>query len=486
MLSKDTDIEHIKHEVLLEVAKLCFTDKLEEEKEYLPMKLIPGPQANYRCCIYREREIIRQRIRIAEGRPSTIKGNNNIVQVITSACEGCPIARYVVTDTCRKCVGRKCKGACPFDAITIGKDRAYIDPSKCKECGKCKDACPYNAIADNMRPCKRSCPVDAITMDENNIVVIKEAACISCGACIKGCPFGAITERSFLVDVIRMLKEKSKEVYAMLAPAWEGQFGDKISFSSMVRGLKDLGFKDVYEVSLGADLVAKSEGDEWIHALDEGLKMTTSCCPAFVTMVKKHFPSLVPNMSKTISPMTATAKVIKAMNPNAICVFIGPCIAKKGEVLDTVALNGADYALTFEELHTMLQAKDISLEVVEESQQQGSLYGKKFCASSGVSDAVLSYIKDTGFDTKDIKAKPCNGASECKKALTLLKLNKLPEDFIEGMVCIGGCKDGPGNLLTGRLIENKREQLFKKADNRSILDTNREYEKLDINLHYGE
>ena len=175
MLGENSNIGTIKHEVLFEVAKLAFQDELEERKESLPYDMIPGPQANFRCCIYKEREIIRQRIRLAEGKsPSVGSDKKNIVQVIPSACEGCPIARFVVTDNCQKCMSKKCQGACNFGAVSMSKDRAYIDPSLCKECGKCSQACPYNAIADLMRPCKRSCPVDAIPMDENKSVVIEE------------------------------------------------------------------------------------------------------------------------------------------------------------------------------------------------------------------------------------------------------------------------------------------------------------------------
>ena len=87
-----------------------------------------------------------------------------------------------------------------------------------KSAAACAEACPYNAIADLMRPCKRSCPVDAITMDEENIVAIDEEKCINCGQCVINCPFGAITDKSFMVDVIKLINSGAK-VYAMVAPA---------------------------------------------------------------------------------------------------------------------------------------------------------------------------------------------------------------------------------------------------------------------------
>lgn len=192
MLDKDATIVDVKHEVLYQVAKHAYLKDLEEKRDQIPYDIIPGPQANFRCCIYKEREIIRQRVRVAEGRsPIQDKENSNIVQVVESACEGCPINRFVVTDNCQHCMSRKCQQACNFHAITIEKNKAVIDTQICKECGKCAQACPYNAIADLMRPCKRSCPVNAITMDENKIVVVDEEKCIHCGQCIKNCPFGS-------------------------------------------------------------------------------------------------------------------------------------------------------------------------------------------------------------------------------------------------------------------------------------------------------
>ena len=201
MVTNDATLLRIKHQVLYEVAKMAWEGRLEQHREEIPYKMLPGPKAQFRCCIYREREIIRERVRLAEGLCPSGKDTKNIVQVISSACEGCPIARYVVTDNCQKCMGKACQNSCNFGAISMGHDRAYIDPEKCKECGKCSQACPYNAIADLTRPCKRSCPVDAITMDEDGIVVIDESKCIQCGACIHSCPFGAIGSKTFLVDV---------------------------------------------------------------------------------------------------------------------------------------------------------------------------------------------------------------------------------------------------------------------------------------------
>ena len=240
-----TDINKIKFEVNTEVARLAFAGELDEKANEIPYKLIPGRTPHYRCCVYREREIIRERVQLAMGR-SAMSGqkNKNIVQVIEAACEGCPINRFNVTNNCQMCMAKKCLGACNFGAIKFEGGHAVIDHKKCKECGKCAEACPYNAIADLMRPCKRSCPVDAITMDEDNIVVINEEKCINCGQCVINCPFGALSDRSFMVDVIKLISSGAP-VYAMVAPAIEGQFGPDVSVGMIREAVMKLGFRDM-------------------------------------------------------------------------------------------------------------------------------------------------------------------------------------------------------------------------------------------------
>ena len=231
MVTNDATILRLKHDVLYEVAKRAYEGTLEEERDQLPYEMIPGPQAQYRCCIYKEREIIRQRVRLAEGKCPSGYDSMNVVQVIGAACEECPIASYIVTDNCRMCMGKACQNSCNFGAIYMGNEHAHIDPNKCKECGKCAQACPYNAIAHLERPCKKVCPVDAITYNEYGICVIDEDKCIQCGACIHSCPFGAIGTKTFLVDIIRLMKAGQK-VVAMVAPATEGQFGNNITMGS--------------------------------------------------------------------------------------------------------------------------------------------------------------------------------------------------------------------------------------------------------------
>ena len=457
MVTNDATILRLKHDVLYEVAKAAWEGNLEEKRDEIPYDMIPGPQASYRCCIYKEREIIKQRVRLAEGKCPTGRDSSNVVQVINAACEECPIASYIVTDNCRKCMGKACQNSCNFGAITMGHDHAYIDPNKCKECGKCAQACPYNAI----------------TYDEYGICVIDEKKCIQCGACIHSCPFGAIGSKTFMVDVIRLIKA-GKKVVAMVAPATEGQFGSDITMESWRVALKQMGFADMVEVALGGDMTAE--------AYKEGKKMTTSCCPAFVNMIKQHFPMLLDNMSTTVSPMCAVSRLLKSQDHDVVTVFIGPCIAKKSESLDLNIEGNADYVMTFGEIRAMMRAKGVELQPATNEYQEGSVFGKRFGNGGGVTAAVVECMKEReeNFDAKVLR---CNGGAECKKALLLMKVGRLPEDFVEGMVCAGGCVGGPSKHKGETEAKKARDQLIGEADDRRILENLKKYPMDQFSMH---
>ena len=482
MVTNDATTAGITKRIWYEVAKLSWESKLKEGFEEIPYKIIPGPRAQFRCCIYREREIVRQRVKLARGLSPSGHDTKNIIQVISSACEDCPIARYTVTNNCQNCMGKACQQSCKFGAISMTRTGAYIDPDKCHECGMCAKACPYNAIADLVRPCKRSCEVGAITMNEYGICVIDEEKCVQCGACLHNCPFGAIGVKTSIVDVIEALKSK-KQVYAMVAPAAEGMFGIDITMDSWRSALKKIGFIDMIELGLGGDMTAASEAKEWADAYHEGKKMTSSCCPAFADMIRKHFPELKDNISTTVSPMCAITRLIKSSHPDAIVVFIGPCQAKKSEVMSEHIKGNADYAVTFGEMIEIMKARDVILEPEEISMQQSTVYGKRFANSGGVSDEVLRAMREDGIDTKDIKVHICNGLAECKKAMMILKSGKLPEDFVEGMACIGGCIGGPGREKNVNEIIKDRNALLAMADERSIHDNLSMQKADDIDMH---
>lgn len=460
MIEFKTSVQQIRYEVLKEVSKLAFDEELNEGAAEVPYSIISGKKARFRCCIYKEREIVRERVRLAQGLlPRGANGardNGQVIYVIEEACEGCPISRFQVTENCQGCMTKRCVEACPFGAITVAGKRAHIDQDKCRECGRCKDACPYNAIADLMRPCKRSCPVDAISMDEDKKAVIDESKCINCGACIHECPFGAMADISYIVDVIEAILGR-RNVYAIFAPSIEGQFGKDVSVGMIKSALLKLGFDDAFEVALGADMVAKHEADEVVEAVEAGHLITTSCCPAFVSMIESHFPKLIPNISNTVSPMVAMGRYIKHMDPKSKVVFIGPCMAKKGEMLSDAAKDYIDYVLTFEEIVAMLEARNIEFDT-EHGEREGSAYGLGFAQSGGVAKAVQKTLSERDIENKII-SRSCDGADECKKALTIANAGRLMENLIEGMACKEGCIGGPGavtqTIKARRTIDKK-------------------------------
>jgi len=480
----DENVIRIKHDVLYHVAKAAFEGNLEETREDIPYEMIPGPTAQFRCCIYKEREIIRQRVSLTEGKTLIGNSDKNVIQVIRSACEDCPISSYVVTENCQNCLGKACINACKFGAIQPGRYRSHIDAQKCKECGQCAQACPYNAIAHLKRPCKFSCPVNAVKYDENGISQIDEKKCIRCGKCIHSCPFGAIGSKTAIVPVIEALKS-SKKVIAMAAPAAEGQFGPEITMRSWSNAMKKVGFDGFVEVATGADMTAAAESEEWIEAYKAGEKKVTSCCPAFVNMVRRHFPDLADCVSTTVSPMCAVSRLIKAKDPDAVTVFIGPCIAKKSEVADQQIEGNADYVLTYSEIRAIMRATGVELEADKEeyvTQQEASVYGKRFANSGGVTAAVLQSMKELN---AEVEPKVCkaNGAADCKKFLLMLKAGKLPEDFIEGMACEGGCVNGPSAFNITVSARKDRDEMLAKADDRGIHENLKNYEMNVFSMH---
>jgi [FeFe] hydrogenase (group B1/B3) len=460
-----------------ETAKLAWDGKLDEEhREKLIYEIIPGPMATYRCCVYKERELVKQRINLSLAKcPDGISQSENIVQVIRPACEECPLSAYTVTDNCRLCMGKACINSCKFGAISIGERRTHIDPNKCKECGMCAKACPYGAIAHLVRPCKKACPVGAITYDDNGICVIDENKCIQCGHCIHSCPFGAIGSKTYLVNIINDIRA-GKEVIAMVAPATEGQFGADITMKSIKEAFIKMGFADMVEVGLGGDMTAAYESMEWAEAKEEGKKMTTSCCPAFMNMIKKHFPKQYEeNVSQTVSPMCAISRYLKATRPGCVTVFLGPCIAKKSEAADKSIPGNADYVITYGEFRALMRSKGVEVQAEDNSYQESSIWGKRFATSGGVANAVLECMQERGQDTSGITYVQVAGGLECKTTLTMLKANRLKEDFVEGMICEGGCVGGPSKHRTEMEIKRAREGLLKKADGRKVLDNLKNY-----------
>lgn len=437
----DTNVQELKYKVLKEVAKAEFNGTLLDEYSQIPERIVPGPKPTMRCCIYKERAIVLKRLKLALGGNKDI---DNIVEVINIACDECPLGGYEVTNRCRGCIAHRCSHACPkhcisFDPVTRV---AHIDKSQCINCGMCAKACPYTAIANVQRPCEQACKVHAISRGEDDAAKIDDSKCIQCGACVYQCPFGAIVDKSSIIPVIDLIKEsdfsKKFPIYAVVAPSIAAQTRD-YSLGQLVTAIKQLGFKDVVEAALGADMVAYSEAKE----LEEKGFLTSSCCPAFVSYIEKYFPQLKDNISHNLSPMATIGKWIKDHNENAKVIFIGPCVAKKKEIYRDEVKGIIDYTLTFEELQALIDARDIDANSLEESPlDNASYYGRIFARSGGLSDAVKQALieQNSSFEVKPLAL---DGIDNCKLGLLKAKSPTRDFNFIEGMACCNGCIGGP-------------------------------------------
>lgn len=464
----DTKVQHLKYKVLREVAREAWNDTLLESVLDIPTKIVPGTTPTMRCCVYKERAILAERVKLAMGGD---KENPNVIEVIKIACDECPMGGYEVTNACRGCLAHRCEDVCRRNAISFDHQHvAHIDKSLCVGCGSCAKVCPYTAIISRKRPCENACKIKAISMSEDKSASINNEKCISCGACVYQCPFGAIMDKSFILNVIDLIKKSENnqkyKVYAVVAPSISSQF-TYAKLGQVISGIKALGFHTVIEAALGADMVAEAESRELV---EKGF-LTSSCCPAFVSFIEKNFPAMVPHISHNLSPMATIAKYIKEHEEGAKIVFIGPCTAKKAEVQREAIKPYVDAAMTFEELQALFDSRDIDITTLgEDVLDNASYFGRIFARSGGLSDAVKEALKEQGLEDFDLKPCACDGIEECRIALLKKNKNLLDANFIEGMACIGGCIGGAGCLTHGEKNKAEVDKYGMEAYEKTIAD----------------
>ena len=449
MRGVETRIQEIRHRIFREVARMAYHTEWPVDKriEELPYKIIPGEVGNFRNDVFLERAIVGERLRLAMGLPyrsaaehAPVSDNIEaadrpetyytppLINVIKFACNACHEKRVFVTDGCQGCLAHPCEEVCPKDAIKLDRTngRSHINDDKCIKCGRCADVCSYKAIIIQERPCAAACGMDAISTDENGKADIDYDKCVSCGMCLVNCPFGAIADKSQIFQVIRAI-QSGERVYAAVAPAFVGQFGPKVTPGKLRAAMKALGFADVFEVAVGADLCATQEAIDFIQEVPEKLPfMATSCCPAWSMMAKKLFPEHADCISMALTPMTLTARLIKRHHSNAKVVFIGPCAAKKLEAMRTDIRSDVDFVLTFEEMDGIFDARHVDVEKIEEDPEgvnDASMDGRNFAVAGGVAKSVVDVIHER-YPDKEIKVANAEGLKECRKLLTMAKAGK--------------------------------------------------------------
>ncbi len=483
----------IRHKVFTEVSKVAFTGDMENIAN-IPYEIIEGDVAKYRDSTFLERAIVSERIRLAMGlnlrknnkhRPITegLEQANKpekyyeppLINVIKFACDSCPTKSYFVSDVCRGCLAHPCVEVCPVDAIHIVNGKSVIEQDKCIACGKCARACPYSAIVKRERPCMAACGVDAISSDEQGKADIDYDKCVSCGMCMVACPFGAIADKSQIYQLIHAIMH-GDEVIAVVAPSFLGQFGNKVGFDDFKEGLVALGFSDVVEVAIGADICTIEEAHDFIEKVPkEHAFMGTSCCPSWSEMAKKNFPEYAENISMALTPMVFTARMVREQKPKAKIVFIGPCSAKKLEASRKSVKSEVDFVITFEELFGMLAGKDVKIRATDRTfTDEATSSGRGFAVTGGVANAVSKLIEKIDPE-KEVKIQTADGLRECVQMCKDAAKGKYDGYLLEGMACPGGCVAGAGCMakpnVSGAKVKNAAQQSERKyADESKYAD----------------
>ena len=503
----NTTVIQIRRQVFTEVARMAYANVKGEKANHLmrkiPYTIIPGEEGKLRKDIFLERAIVEERVRLAMGLPTRRMDEHNsvvsgledasiadkyydppLVNVIKFACNRCPEKLVKVSDLCQGCLAHPCMEVCPKKAITWESGRSTIDQEKCIKCGRCVTVCPYNAIVKTERPCAAACGMGAIHSDEHGRAEIDYDKCVSCGMCLVNCPFGAIVDKGQIFQLIQSIK-RGDEVVAIVAPAFINQFPG-MTPSKLKEAMRQLGFADVAEVAIGADLCTIDEAKDFMEEVPAKIPfMGTSCCPAWSVMAKKLFPQQAECISMAMTPMVLTARLIKKEKPNARICFVGPCAAKKLEASRRSVRSEVDFVLTFEELMGLFEAKAVNFADLsdnpEDAFNSASADARGFAASGGVAQAVVNAIKKMDPD-REVKVMSAQGLADCKKMMMMAKAGKYNGYLLEGMACPGGCIAGAGTLAdpaksVAMLNKYKNEAAMKVATETPYQDS------LDL-LHY--
>lgn len=333
--------------------------------------------------------------------------------------------------------------------------------------GNC--GCP----ATGRSACDAACLFDAIRRDENNHIVIT-ANCTGCGECIKACPEQALTGRRDSVAVLSQLRDRQTPVYAMIAPAFTGQFSADVTSGKLRSAFKYMGFYSMLEVAMFADILTLKEALEFDREIQEDgdFLLTSCCCPLWVALIRKSYRSMIPHVPPSVSPMVACGRSIKQLHPEAKTVFIGPCLAKKAEAREPDIADAVDYVLTFEEIAELFSLMKINpADFNEDQSDHSSRAGRIYARTQGVSEAVQMTLDRLRPDRKiPLKAQQADGIPGCRELLKQLSEGHIEANFIEGMGCRGGCVGGPKALIDKEVARDAVNQYGDEADMKTPAD----------------
>ena len=371
------------------------------------------------------------------------------------------------------------------------------NPNKCILCGDCVRVCEEVQGVGVLGFAHRGSKIQVMPAFGK---ALKDVDCVNCGQCRVVCPTGALIIRNETDKVWNALHNNKKRVVAQIAPAVRVAIGEEfgmapgeVTIGKIVAALKKLGFDEVYDTSLAADLTVMEESKEFAGRLKNGEKLPlfTSCCPAWVKYAKQKYPELDDNISSCKSPQQMFGTVIKEYYRNVaekdgretVLVSVMPCTAKKYEAqipeFETEGTRDVDVVLTTQELCIMLKQAGIVFNELEPEALDmpfglASGAGVIFGVTGGVTEAVLrrvvedkssnslkniTFVGIRGMEgikeativlgEKELKIAVVNGLKNAERLVEMIKSGEKQYDFIEVMACTGGCIGGAGQPLPG-------------------------------------
>lgn len=296
--------------------------------------------------------------------------------------------------------------------------------------------------------CNGRCRYEAQIYRRNEGPVIENNKCLDCGECVVSCDFGALADKIEFIPLIDLLKDKSRKVFAVVAPAIAGQFGENVTLGQLRSAFRVMGFEDMIEVAMFADILSIREAFEFSNLVktEKDFFLTSCCCPVWFNMTKKGYPEMYRHMSPAVSPMIASGRFLKKLFNDARVVFFAPCIAKKAEINEPELRGAIDFVVNFRELSEIFNALEIHPEELPgDEKDQASLGGRLYAKTGGVSFSVKTVVNRLEPSRViKLKAKRVDGVKNCKELLDRLNAGEeIHANFIEGMGCAGGCVGGP-------------------------------------------